>query len=111
MNRRHFLSSFAILGAAPIWSRLDLLAWQESPQQFTGDNFELAHKLLFDVEATIKAGAPEVHPDTWKIVEHVVSRAPRLKALMYECEHNDPGLTIETFQRLNAMFPPPRRPA
>ena len=68
MNRRHFLSSFAILGAAPIWSRLDFLAWQESPQTFTGDNFELAHKLLFDVEASIKAGAPEVHPDTYDVI-------------------------------------------
>jgi uncharacterized protein (UPF0276 family) len=53
----------------------------------------------------------EVHPDTWRIVEHVVPRAPRLRALMYECEHNDPALTIETFERLNDLFPPPRRPA
>jgi uncharacterized protein (UPF0276 family) len=47
----------------------------------------------------------EIHADTWEIVEHVVPRAPRLKALIYECEHNDPALTIDTFHRLNAMFP------
>ena len=48
----------------------------------------------------------EVHPDTWKIVEYVLPRAPRLKSLIYECEHNDPATTIETFGRLNALFPP-----
>jgi uncharacterized protein (UPF0276 family) len=51
----------------------------------------------------------EVHPDTWEIVDYVIPRSPRLKALMYECEHNDPAATIDTFKRLNAMFPPPRR--
>lgn len=49
----------------------------------------------------------EIHPDTWSIVEYVVERAPKLKALIYECEHNEPGETIETFQRLNQLFPPP----
>jgi uncharacterized protein (UPF0276 family) len=53
----------------------------------------------------------EVHPDTWEITEYVIPRAPRLKALMYECEHNDPEVTIDTFERLNRMFPPPPRPA
>lgn len=48
----------------------------------------------------------EIHPDTWAIVDHVVPRAPRLKALVYECEHNEPGETVETFVRLNALFPP-----
>jgi uncharacterized protein (UPF0276 family) len=47
----------------------------------------------------------EVHADTWKIVEHVIPRAPRLKAVMYECEHNDPVATVETFERLNRLFP------
>src|SRR2546422_7032153 len=50
----------------------------------------------------------EVHPDTWKIVEHVIPRAGRLKAVMYECEHNDPAATLDTFSRLNELFPPPR---
>lgn len=49
----------------------------------------------------------DVHPDTWEIVEHVIARAPRLKAVLYECEHNNPGDTITTFERLNALFPPP----
>ena len=49
----------------------------------------------------------EVHPDTWKIVEYVLPRAPRLKALIYECEHNDPAHCVETFRRLHAMYPSP----
>lgn len=53
----------------------------------------------------------EIHPDTWAIVEHVVPRATRLKALIFECEHNVAEDTLETFHRLNALFPPPARPA
>ena len=49
----------------------------------------------------------EVHPDSWEIVDHVIPRAKRLKALMYECEHNGPGECVETFRRLNDLFPPP----
>jgi len=51
----------------------------------------------------------EIHPDTWAIVDHVVPRASRLKALIYECEHNVAEDTVETFVRLNALFPPRRR--
>ena len=47
----------------------------------------------------------EVHPDSWEIVDYVMPRATRLKALIYECEHNDPDATVETFVRLNEMFP------
>lgn len=49
----------------------------------------------------------EVHPDTWEIVHHVIPRAPRLKAVLYECEHNEPAATVDTFIRLNQLFPPP----
>ena len=52
----------------------------------------------------------EVHEDTWKIVDYVIPRAKRLKALIYECEHNDPQAVIPTFERLNAMFPYPESP-
>ena len=40
-------------------------------------------------------------------LDHVIPRAKRLKALMYECEHNGPGECVETFRRLNDLFPPP----
>jgi uncharacterized protein (UPF0276 family) len=48
----------------------------------------------------------EVHPETWEIVRHVIPRAPRLKAVVYECEHNDPGSTVESFAKMNEIFPP-----
>ena len=64
LTRRRFLGNLAILGAAPLWTRLDALAWQGTAKTFSGDNLELAHKLLFDPSATIKAGgAPEIHQD------------------------------------------------
>jgi hypothetical protein len=46
-----------------VWTKLDAFAWQSAPGTFSGDNFELAHKLLFDPGESIKAGAvPQVHP-------------------------------------------------
>lgn len=64
LTRRRFLGNLAILGAAPVWTRLDALAWQGAAKTFSGDDLELAHKLLFDPAATIKAGgAPEIHQD------------------------------------------------
>jgi uncharacterized protein (UPF0276 family) len=48
---------------------------------------------------------PEPLPQTWQIVEHVVPRAPNLRAIVYECEKNPPEACMETFRRLNALFP------
>lgn len=47
----------------------------------------------------------DVHPDTWAIFDHVLERTSCLRAVCYECEHNDPAATVETFQRLNERFP------
>ena len=47
----------------------------------------------------------EVHEETWEIVDFVVAHAPNLKAVCYECEHNDPAATVDTFRRLNDLFP------
>jgi len=47
----------------------------------------------------------DVHEDSWAILEYVLPRASRLRAVCYECEHNGPEATVETFQRLNALFP------
>ncbi|HMS16593.1 MAG TPA: DUF692 family protein [Planctomycetota bacterium] len=44
-------------------------------------------------------------PEVWKMLDHVIPRAPNLKAIVYECEHNDPEETIPTFQRLRDTFP------
>jgi uncharacterized protein (UPF0276 family) len=47
---------------------------------------------------------PEPLAETWQIVEHVVSRAPNLRAIVYECEKNPIEECLPTFRRLNAMF-------
>jgi hypothetical protein len=69
LSRRRFLASLALAGATPVWNRLDALAWQAAPKTFSGEDFELAHKLLFDPDRTIAAGgAPQVHPDALDVI-------------------------------------------
>src|SRR5687768_903575 len=68
ISRRRFLAGFAVLGAAPLWTKLDALAWRQAGQ-FTGDNFELAHELLTNPDETIaKYGMPEAHADLHDVV-------------------------------------------
>lgn len=63
-TRRRFLADLAILGATPVWSRLDLIAWQGAAKAFSGEDVELAHKLLFNPDETIRTGgAPQSHPE------------------------------------------------
>jgi uncharacterized protein (UPF0276 family) len=47
----------------------------------------------------------ELLPEVWELVETVIPRAPSLKALVYECEHNPEAEVLPTFRRLNALFP------
>ena len=69
VSRRRFLGQLAVLGAAPLWKGVDAFAWQPKPGQFTGDDFELAHRLLTDPAATIAAGGqPEEHPTPYDVV-------------------------------------------
>jgi hypothetical protein len=68
VSRRQFLSGLAIAGAIPFWSKLDALAWIQAGGTFTGDNLELAHRLLFDPEAVLAKGTPEDHPDPYDVV-------------------------------------------
>jgi uncharacterized protein (UPF0276 family) len=49
--------------------------------------------------------APEPLAATWEILEYVVPRAPNLKAIVFECEHNAPEECVAVFERLNAIFP------
>lgn len=46
-----------------------------------------------------------VQEDVWSIVQFIVDNAPNLKAICYECEHNSPDLVIESFKKLNELFP------
>lgn len=38
--------------------------------------------------------------DTWEILAHVLPRAPRLRALVFECERNRADEVVPTFERL-----------
>ena len=67
-TRRRFLAGLAVLGAAPVWTTLESLAWQPPPPAFSGNDFELAHKLLADPAATIASGTPEVHADPYDVL-------------------------------------------
>jgi uncharacterized protein (UPF0276 family) len=49
--------------------------------------------------------SPTPLPATWEILEYVVPRAPNLKAIVFECEHNAPEECLAGFTRLNALFP------
>jgi hypothetical protein len=68
LTRRRFLSGLAVIGAAPVWTRLDALAWQDASRQFSGDNLELAHKLLVDVDPILRGGTPENHPEVHDVL-------------------------------------------
>ncbi len=64
LSRRRFLSTLAVAGAAPVWGRLEALAWQQTTGTFTGDNVTLTHELLQRPDQTIaKYGVPELHAE------------------------------------------------
>ena len=47
---------------------------------------------------------PTVLADTWRIVEHVVARAPNLRAVVYECERNPLDACLPGLARLAALL-------
>jgi uncharacterized protein (UPF0276 family) len=53
---------------------------------------------------------PDVLPDTWQILGHVLERAPRLRALVFECERNRADEVVPTFERLKSLWPAAEAP-
>jgi uncharacterized protein (UPF0276 family) len=49
--------------------------------------------------------SPAVLDDTWQIVEHVLARAPNLKAIFIECERNPAASVRPLFDRVRALWP------
>jgi uncharacterized protein (UPF0276 family) len=49
---------------------------------------------------------PDVLPDTWAIFEHVVARAPNLKAVVFECERNPLDACLAGFERIAKTWNP-----
>jgi uncharacterized protein (UPF0276 family) len=48
--------------------------------------------------------SPEPLPDAWQILETVLPRATRLRALVYECERNPRERTLPGFERLAGLL-------
>ena len=47
---------------------------------------------------------PEVLDDTWTIFDWIVSRAPQIKAVVFECERNPLASVISGFQRIRTTL-------
>jgi uncharacterized protein (UPF0276 family) len=47
---------------------------------------------------------PDVLDDTWTIMERVVSRAPNLKAVVFECERNSAAVCLPGFARIEEIL-------
>lgn len=67
-SRRRFLSGLAVAGAAPAWAWVNTPAWGQDAPRFTGDDFELAHRLLFKTGDVIDTLTPEVHPERYDAI-------------------------------------------
>ena len=46
----------------------------------------------------------DVLPETWQIFEHVVARAPNLKAVVFECERNPLDMVLPGFARIDRAW-------
>ena len=49
--------------------------------------------------------SPTPLPETFEILDHVIARAPNLKAIVFECEKNPVASVLPVFEALNARFP------
>lgn len=61
--------------------------------------FEAEGRTFYDDDHT-----PAPLAATWEIFEHVVSRAPNLRAVVYECERNRAPEVLPVFERLRATL-------
>lgn len=49
---------------------------------------------------------PTVLPQTWRIFDHLAPRAPNLRAVVFECEHNPIAACLPGFERIAAIWSP-----
>lgn len=68
LTRRHFLSGLAVVGAAPLFHGAEAWAWPQAAPAFTGDDFELAHRLLLRPDDTLAQGTPQAEPDLYDTI-------------------------------------------
>ena len=73
--RRRFLAGMALIGFSTVAARSDALAWLNgqggaggAARQFTGDDVERAHELLFDPDGVLAKGPARVDPETYDLI-------------------------------------------
>lgn len=62
VSRRRFLSSLAIAGITPVFSKSDAFAWLQPVKRFTGEDVEEAHRLLQNPQAILAGARIELQP-------------------------------------------------
>lgn len=67
-SRRTFVRSVGGFALAPLWSRLDALAWPQAERPFTGDSVDEAHRLLMDPGATLTAAPRQAHAEVYDVI-------------------------------------------
>ncbi len=87
-------------GLAPLTS-LEAFPLERVVELHVAGGTERRHDAFAWVEDT---HTPEVLADTWTIVEHVVPRAPNLKAVVFECERNPLAACLPGFARLARLL-------
>lgn len=65
--RRRVLSGLAILGLTPWVDGVSAWAMQDAPA-FTGDDFEMAHRLLMQPDDVLAKGTPQIHPERFDTI-------------------------------------------
>jgi hypothetical protein len=75
-SRRHFLSGLAPIGTAPVRARLDTIAAPPPARTFTGDDSELADRLLFKPDDVLSGKTPEPHADMHDVLVTDTQGAP-----------------------------------
>jgi uncharacterized protein (UPF0276 family) len=118
LGELHLLDYFARVGAAADCGLLLDVAHLAIYQRFAGcapleglERFPLERVVEVHVAGAsefVQGGrrfvddnhSPEPLPETWLLLEHVLARAPALRAIVYECERNRVEDVLPRFERL-----------
>lgn len=68
VTRRRFLAGLAIAGLSPLAGEATALFAAQAPRTFTGDDFDLGHRLLMNPDAALAGSAPDNVPDLYDTI-------------------------------------------
>lgn len=68
LTRRRFLSGLAAAGTVPAWTWVDALSWAQDAPRFSGDDPELAHRLLSNPSEALSSLTAELHPEVHEVI-------------------------------------------